>query len=103
MEYLLGYCFNTIASLVPRPLLDFISQLWKKLLRDKIWERPGDEANYNNSQDPDPGKGQLGGSFWYLGSFLQEPFKFADGILKVSVLGTRTLGGDHQLSSLVNA
>ena len=45
----------------------------------------------------------MGGSFWHLGSFLQEPFKFADGILKVSVLGTRTLGGDHQLSSLVNA
>ena len=55
-----------------------------------------------NSQHPDPGKGQLGGSFWYLGSFSQEPFKFADGILKVLVLGTKTLGGDHQFSSLVN-
>ena len=36
---LLGRC-----SLVPRPLPDFISQPWRKKLRDKIWEWPGDEA-----------------------------------------------------------
>ena len=38
------------ASLVPRPLRDFISQPWRKIdfspwLRDKIWEWPGDEAS----------------------------------------------------------
>ena len=37
-------------SLVPRPLLDFITQLWRKInfslsLCDKIWEWPGNEAN----------------------------------------------------------
>ena len=31
------------SSLVPRPLPDFISQLWRQL-RDKIWEWPGDEG-----------------------------------------------------------
>ena len=36
-------------SLVPRPLPDFISQLWRKLsfspwLKDKIWEWPGKEV-----------------------------------------------------------
>ena len=37
------------ASLVPRPLPDYISQPWRKIdfspwLRDIIWEWPGDEA-----------------------------------------------------------
>ena len=56
-----------------------------------------------NSQHPDPSEGQLGGSLWHLGSLPQKPVKFADGILKVLVLGTKTLGGDHQLPSLVDA
>ena len=50
-------------SLVPRSLLDFISQLWKKnltWLRDKIWEWPGNEASY---QAP---PSQLFGSIVYI-------------------------------------
>ena len=31
-------------SLVPRPLPDFISQLWRKRLQNKIWEWPGKKA-----------------------------------------------------------
>ena len=34
----------SIQYLIPRPLPDFISQLW---LRDKIWEWPGDEAKHS--------------------------------------------------------
>lgn len=56
-----------------------------------------------NSQHPDPGKGQLRGSPWYLGCLPQKPVQFADGILKILVLGTKTLRGDHKLPSLVNA
>ena len=40
----MGACaIHPTHSLVPRPLPDFISQLWRKM-RDKIWEWPGDEA-----------------------------------------------------------
>ena len=42
------YCVYVYLSLVPRPLPDFISQLWRKIdfppLQDKIWEWPGNEA-----------------------------------------------------------
>ena len=48
---IIGFCCHNYystthpdPSLVPRPLSDFISQPWRKKLRDKIWEWPEDKA-----------------------------------------------------------
>ena len=39
------YAILVVASPIPRPLSEFISQLWRKIgLWDKIWEWPGNEA-----------------------------------------------------------
>ena len=37
---------GTNTSLNPRPLPDSTSQLWRKMLQDKIWEWPENEAKF---------------------------------------------------------